>query len=111
MAVADNTGAQTVRCIHVRGGSRPRPQGTVGDVIRASVQTAQPGSDLKPGDLVLAVVVRTKRYRGGVRFADNAVVLVNENGEPRGTRVRGPVPRSRRDAGFGKLLSRAGAVV
>ena len=113
--VADNTGAKVVRCIRVLGGTRRR-YATVGDVIVASVKKALPGSDIKPGDIVKGVIVRTKRSvrrddGSYVRFDRNAVVLITEDGEPRGTRIFGAVARGLRDRHFMKIISLASEVV
>jgi len=113
--VADNTGAKVVRCIRVLGGTRRR-YATVGDVIVASVKKALPGSDIKPGDIVKGVIVRTKRSvrrddGSYVRFDRNAVVLITEDGEPRGTRIFGAVARELRDRHFMKIISLASEVV
>ncbi|NBO90927.1 MAG: 50S ribosomal protein L14 [Planctomycetia bacterium] len=113
--VADNTGAKECMCIKVLGGSRRRYAG-LGDVIIASVKKAIPGGDVKPGDVVRAVVVRTKkaaRREDGsyVRFDRNALVLIDQEKNPRGTRIFGAVARELRDSGFGKIVSLASEVV
>jgi large subunit ribosomal protein L14 len=112
--VADNTGAKECMCIKVLGGSRRRYAG-LGDVIVASVKKAIPGGDVKPGDVVKAVVVRTKkaaRRDDGtyVRFDRNAVVLLDNELNPRGTRMFGAVARELREK-FNKILSLAAEVV
>ena len=113
--VADNTGAKECMCIKVLGGSRRRYAG-LGDVIVASVKKAIPGGDVKQGDVVKAVVVRTKkaaRRDDGtyVRFDRNAVVLLDNELNPRGTRMFGAVARELREKGFGKIVSLAAEVV
>src|SRR6476661_4198379 len=113
--VADNTGAKEAMCIKVLGGTRRRYAG-IGDVIIASVKKAIPGGDVKPGDVVKAVVVRTKkaaRRDDGtyVRFDRNALVLIDTEKNPRGTRIFGAVARELRDKGFGKIVSLANEVV
>jgi len=113
--VADNTGAKSVRCIKVLGGSRRRYAG-LGDIIVVSVQKAIPGSNLKSGTVVKGVVVRvrkaTKRPDGSyVRFDRNAVVIVDNDGNPRGTRIFGAVARELRDRRFMKIVSLASEVV
>ena len=114
--VADNTGAKECMCIKVLGGSRKRYAG-VGDVIIASVKEALPGGDVKPGDVVRGVVVRTKRSvrrddGSYVRFDHNAMVLLNKEDEnPRGTRIFGAVARELRDKGYLKIVSLAAEVV
>jgi large subunit ribosomal protein L14 len=112
--VADNTGAKECMCIKVLGGSRRRYAG-LGDVIVASVKKAIPGGDVKPGDVVMAVVVRTKkaaRRDDGtyVRFDRNAVVLLDNELNPRGTRMFGAVARELREK-FNKIISLAAEVV
>jgi len=113
--VADNTGAKVVACIKVLGGTRRR-YATVGDVIVGSVKKAIPGSDIEPGQVVRGVIVRTKsdvRREDGslVRFDRNAVVLINEDGEPRGTRIFGAVARELREKRFMRIISLASEVV
>jgi large subunit ribosomal protein L14 len=113
--VADNTGAKECMCIKVLGGSRRRYAG-LGDVIVASVKKAIPGGDVKPGDVVQAVVVRTKksaRREDGsyVRFDRNALVLIDKERNPRGTRIFGAVARELRERGFAKIVSLASEVV
>jgi large subunit ribosomal protein L14 len=113
--VADNTGAKEVLCIRVLGGSGRR-YARVGDVIVGSVKDALPGGAVKKGDVVKAVVVRTakeKRRPDGsyIRFDDNAVVLINDQRNPRGTRIFGPVARELRDKRFMKIISLAPEVL
>lgn len=116
LKVADNSGAREIMCIRVLKGSQPR-YGTVGDVIVASVKAATPNMPVKKGDVIRAVIVRTKRAvrrRDGstLRFDDNAAVVINpQNMEPRGTRIFGPVARELRDANFMKIVSLAPEVV
>jgi len=115
LEVADNTGARRLRCIQVMGGTRRR-YAHVGDIITATVKEALPNSGVKKGDVVKAVVVRTKqdtqRPDGTViRFDSNAAVLINPNKEPRGTRIFGPVPRELRDRGYMRIVSLAPEVV
>src|SRR5262247_3963413 len=112
--VADNTGAKECMCIKVLGGTRRRYAG-LGDVIIASVKKAIPGGDVKPGDVVRGVIVRTRvatRREDGsyVRFDRNALVLLDNDNNPRGTRIFGAVPRELR-AKFNKILSLAAEVV
>ncbi|MDO4219447.1 MAG: 50S ribosomal protein L14 [Synergistaceae bacterium] len=113
--VADNSGARRIMCVQVRGGSFHKV-GTVGDVIVASVKEATPGGNVKKGDVVKAVIVRTKkeiRRKDGsyVRFDDNAAVLIDGNGDPRGTRIFGPVARELREKRYMRILSLAPEVV
>ncbi len=115
LVVADNSGAKVVRCIRVLGGSNRR-YGSVGDVIVVSVKSAVPHSGVKKGEVHKAVIVRTRkeiRRKDGtyVRFDDNAVVLLTPAGEPRGTRVFGPVARELREKNFMKIVSLAPEVV
>ncbi|HOA77429.1 MAG TPA: 50S ribosomal protein L14 [Thermosynergistes sp.] len=113
--VADNSGAKRIMCIQVLGGSRRR-WGTIGDTIVASVKEAAPNSDISKGDVVKAVIVRTKkevRRRDGsyVRFDDNAAVLIDNQGNPRGTRIFGPVARELREKKFMRIVSLAPEVI
>src|SRR5262245_11612070 len=113
--VADNTGAKECMCIKVLGGSRRRYAG-LGDVIVASIKKAIPGGDVKPGDVVKGVVVRVKRAArrsdgSYVRFDSNAVVLIDPERNPRGTRIFGAVARELRDKGFVKITNLASEVV
>ena len=115
LKVADNSGAKEVLCFKVLGGSRRR-YATVGDVVIVSVKNAIPGGMVKKGDVTQAVVVRTRkevRRKDGtyIRFADNAAVLLTEGGEPRGTRIFGPVARELREAGYMKIISMAPEVL
>lgn len=115
MKVADNSGARTVRCFRVVGGTRRR-YAWLGDLIVASVQDALPTAAIKKGDVVKAVVVRTRkefRREDGsyVRFDDNAACIVDDKGEPRGTRIFGPVARELRERNFLKIISLAPEVV
>ena len=113
LKVADNSGAKRIMCIRILGGSFRR-SGNIGDIIVASVKTATPGGTVKKGDVVKAVIVRTSkgvsRPDGSyVKFDDNAVVIINEDGSPKGTRVFGPIARELRDKGEGymKIVSLA----
>ncbi len=113
--VADNTGAKEVLCIRVLGGSGRRYAG-VGDVIVGSVKDALAGGAVKKGEVVRAVVVRTAKERrrqdgSYIRFDDNAVVLINEQRNPRGTRIFGPVARELREKRFMKIISLAPEVL
>ena len=116
LKVADNSGAREILCIRVRGGSKRR-YATVGDLIVATVKEAQPNAAVKAGDVVRAVVVRTKqpvqRADGStIRFDENAAVLVNDRqGNPRGTRIFGPVARELRETRFMRIISLAPEVL
>ena len=115
LKVADNTGAKEIHCIRVLGGSK-RKFGNIGDVIVASVRKAAPGGTVKKGEVVKAVIVRTKRgvrREDGtyVRFDENAAVIIKEDRNPRGTRIFGPVARELRDKEFMKILSLAPEVI
>ena len=115
LKVADNTGAKEIHCIRVLGGSK-RKYGNIGDVIVASVRKATPGGTVKKGDVVKAVIVRTKRgvrREDGtyVRFDENAAVIIKEDKNPRGTRIFGPVARELREKDFMKILSLAPEVI
>ncbi len=115
LKVADNTGAKEIMCIRCLGGSY-RKYARVGDVIVASVKTATPGGVVKKGDVVKAVVVRTKkpirRADGSyVRFDENAAVIIKEDKNPKGTRIFGPVARELRDRDYMKILSLAPEVL
>ena len=115
LKVADNTGAREIMCIRCLGGSY-RKYAKIGDVIVASVKTAIPGGTVKKGDVVKAVVVRTKkptkRADGSyVRFDENAAVLIKEDGNPIGTRIVGPGARELRDKNYMKILSLAPEVL
>ena len=111
LTVADNSGARRVRCIKVIGGSKRRYAG-LGDVIICAVQEAQPNGNIKKGDVVRCVVVRTKkevrRADGSyIKFDQNACVVINGDGAPRGTRIFGPVARELRDKKYMKIVSLA----
>jgi large subunit ribosomal protein L14 len=113
--VADNTGAREVLCIRVLGGSARRYAG-IGDVIVGTVKDALPGAAVRKGDVVRAVVVRTAKERrrtdgSYIRFDENAVVLINEQRQPRGTRIFGPVARELREKRFMKIISLAPEVL
>ena len=115
LKVADNTGAKEIHCIRVLGGSK-RKFGNIGDVIVASVRKANPGGTVKKGDVVKAVIVRTKRgirREDGsyVRFDENAAVIIKEDRNPRGTRIFGPVARELRARDYMKILSLAPEVI
>ena len=115
LKVADNTGAKEIHTIRVLGGSK-RKYGNIGDVIVASVRKAAPGGTVKKGDVVKAVIVRTKRgvrRDNGiyVRFDENAAVIIKEDKNPKGTRIFGPVARELRDKDFMKILSLAPEVI
>ena len=115
LKVADNSGAKEIMCIRVMGGSFRR-DGSIGDVIVASVKSANPGCAVKKGDVVKAVVVRmhkAKRRPDGsyIRFDDNAAVIINDAKEPRGTRIFGPVARELREKGYMKIVSLAPEVL
>ena len=109
LKVADNTGAREIMCIKVLGGTRRRYAG-VGDIIIATVKEAAPGGSVKKKDVVRAVVVRTAKGYGRpdgsiVRFDDNAAVILDQEKNPRGTRIFGPVGRELRDNGFMRIVS------
>ncbi len=115
LEVADNTGARRIRCIQVMGGTKRR-YAHIGDIITATVKDALPHTNVKKGEVVKAVVVRTRhpvQRRDGtvIRFDSNAAVLINAQQEPRGTRIFGPVPRELREKGFMRILSLAPEVV
>ena len=115
LRVADNTGAKEILCIRVMGGSGRRYAG-IGDIIVATVKDALPGAGVKKGDVVKAVVVRTVKERrrpdgSYIRFDENAAVLIRNDGEPRGTRIFGPVGRELRDKRFMKIISLAPEVL
>jgi large subunit ribosomal protein L14 len=107
LKVADNTGAKEILCIRVLGGSGRRYAG-IGDVIVATVKDALPGAGVKKGDVVKAVVVRTRKER---RFDENAAVLIRDGGDPRGTRIFGPVGRELREKRFMRIISLAPEVL
>jgi len=115
LRVADNSGARELLCIRVVGGSYRR-YASVGDVITATVKSAQPGGQVKKGEVVKAVVVRVaKEYRrpdgSNIRFDDNAAVLINNQNNPRGTRIFGPVARELRERNYMKIISLAPEVL
>ena len=115
LKVADNTGAKEIKCIRVLGGSK-RKYGNIGDVIVASVRKSTPGGQVKKGEVVRAVIVRSakgiRRADGTyVRFDDNAAVLIKDDKNPRGTRIFGPVARELRDKDYMKILSLAPEVI
>jgi large subunit ribosomal protein L14 len=115
LKVADNSGAKSVRCIRVIGGSDRRYAG-VGDIIVVSVKSAIPGGAVKKGEVSRAVIVRTvketKRHDGSyIKFDENAAVLINNQNEPRGTRIFGPVARELREKQFMKIISLAPEVI
>lgn len=115
LIVADNSGARRVKCFHILGGTR-RHYASVGDIVVVSVKEALPNSAVKKGDVRRAVVVRTRREIRRVdgtyiRFDDNAAVIINDAGEPVGTRIFGPVPRELRAKGFMKIISLAPEVI
>ena len=115
LIVADNSGAKEVACIRVLGGSDTR-YAYIGDKIVVSVKDAIPQSKVKKGSVAQAVVVRTRKEYGRkdgsfIRFSDNAVVLINKDGEPRGTRIFGPVARELRDRKYMKIVSLAPEVL
>ena len=104
LKVADNTGAKELMCFRVLGGTRKR-YANIGDVVVCSVKKAAPGGTVKKGDVVKAVIVRSKQ--GLRRFDENAAVIVMADKSPKGTRIFGPVARELRDAGYTKILSLA----
>jgi large subunit ribosomal protein L14 len=115
LKIADNTGAKEILCIRVLGGSGRRYAG-IGDVVVATVKDAIPGGNIKKGEVVKAVVVRTVKERrrpdgSYIRFDENAAVILNPNGEPRGTRIFGPVGRELREKRFMKIISLAPEVL
>lgn len=115
LKVADNTGAKVIMCIRVLGGSFRR-SGNIGDVIIASVKSAIPGGSVKKGDVVKAVIVRTSKGLqrpdgSSIRFDDNAAVIIDNEGQPKGTRIFGPIARELRDKGYMKIISLAPEVI
>jgi len=115
LTIADNSGARTARCIHVLGGTRRR-YAHLGDVVVVAVQDAIAGGAVKKGDVARAVIVRTRkefRRKDGsyIRFDDNAAVLIEPTGEPRGTRIFGPVARELREKNFMRIVSLAPEVI
>ncbi len=117
LTVADNSGARSIMCIRVLGGGGGnRKYAGVGDVIVATVKQAQPGGAVKKGDVVRAVVVRQAKEYGRpdgshIRFDDNAAVIINPQGNPRGTRIFGPVARELREKNFMRIVSLAPEVL
>ena len=115
LKVADNTGAKVILCIRVAGGTRRR-YASVGDIIVATVKQASPTGSVKKGDVVKAVIVRTKKEYGRpdgsyIRFDENAAVILDDQQNPRGTRIFGPVARELRDKGFMRIVSLAPEVL
>src|SRR5688572_14858926 len=115
LIVADNSGARELLCIHVSGSSGKR-YALIGDIIVCAVKDALPGAAIKKGDVVKAVVVRarkeSRRTDGSyIRFDDNAGVVINEEGEPRGTRIFGPIARELREKNYLKIISLAPEVI
>ena len=114
LKVADNSGAKELMCIRVLGGSFRR-SGNIGDVIIASVKSATPGGAVKKGDVVRAVIVRThqgiNRPGSHIRFDDNAAVIIDNQKQPRGTRIFGPIARELRDRDYMKIISLAPEVI
>ena len=115
LKVADNSGARVVRCFRVLGGSRKR-YATIGDIIITSVQVAEPRKPIKKKDIVKALVVRQRhplRRKDGsyIRFDENAVVLIDDKGEPKGTRIFGPLPREIKDLKYETIFSMAEEVI
>ena len=115
LKVADNSGAKEIMCIRVLGGSFRR-DGSIGDVIVASVKSATPGGTVKTGDVVKAVIVRMRKQKrrpdgSYIRFDDNAAVIINDQKMPRGTRIFGPVARELREKDFMKIVSLAPEVL
>ncbi len=115
LKVADNSGAKEIMCIRVLGGSFRR-DGSIGDIIVASVKTATPGGTVKKGEVVKAVVVRMRKQKrrpdgSYIRFDDNAAVIINDQKMPRGTRIFGPVARELREKDFMKIVSLAPEVL
>jgi len=115
LEVADNSGAKKLQCIQVPGGTKTR-YARIGDIIVCSVKAAMPQAQIKKGDVVKAVIVRTRRDTPRpdgsiIRFDDNAAVIINEQKIPRGTRIFGPVPRELREKDFMRIISLAPEVV
>lgn len=115
LVVADNTGAKEIKCIRVLGGSFRR-SANIGDIIVASVQSAIPGGTVKKGDVVKAVIVRTKKGIGRndgtyIRFDENAAVIIDNQKQPKGTRIFGPIARELREKDFMKIISLAPEVI
>jgi large subunit ribosomal protein L14 len=115
LTISDNTGARIARCIKVLGGTRKR-YGCIGDIVIVSIRDALPGGSVKKGDVARAVIIRTvkelRRKDGSyIRFDQNAAVLIDDQKEPRGTRIFGPVARELRDKEFMKIVSLAPEVI
>ena len=115
LVVADNSGAKVIQCFKVLGGSRRR-YARIGDVVIASVKQAEPRAQIKKGDVVRAVIVRQKQAFGRkdgsyIRFDENAAVIVDQQGQPKGTRVFGPIARELRERGYAKIISQAPEVL
>lgn len=115
LKVADNTGAKVLMCIRVLGGSM-RKTGNIGDVIIGVAKTTIPGGSVKKGDIVKAVIVRTNRGvrrsdGSSIKFDENAVVIIDKDKQPKGTRVFGPIARELRDRGYMKIISLANEVL
>lgn len=115
LKIADNSGAKEILCIRVLGGTKKR-YARIGDRIVATVKSADPSSNVKKGDIVKAVIVRTRKERrrkdgSYIRFDDNAAVLLATDGDPRGTRIFGPVARELREKGYMKIVSLAPEVL
>ena len=115
LKVADNSGAKALQCIHIQGSTRKR-YAYLGDTIKCSVKKAIPGGMVKKGEVVRAVIVRTKkecrRVDGSyIRFGDNAAIIIKDDGEPIGTRAFGPIARELRAKGFTKIISLAPEVL
>lgn len=115
LRIADNTGAKEILCVRVLGGSGRRYAG-IGDVIMATVKDAIPGGNVKRGDLIKAVIVRTRKQRrrpdgSYIRFGENAAVVLRGDGEPRGTRIFGPVGRELREKRYMRIISLAPEVI
>ena len=115
LTVADNSGARELMCIHVSGSSGRR-YAHIGDIVVCAVKDALPGAAVKKGDVVKAVIVRTRkeaRRQDGsyIRFDDNACVVINDEGEPRGTRIFGPIARELRERNYLKIISLAPEVI
>jgi len=115
LKVADNTGAKEIMCIKVHGGSF-RKSGNIGDIIVASVKSAIPGGVVKKGDVIKAVIVRShkgvqRKDGSNIKFDDNAAVIIDNNNEPKGTRIFGPVARELREKGYMKIVSLAPEVL
>lgn len=113
--IADNTGARKITCIGVLGGTKKRYAG-IGGIIKASVKDALPDATIKKGEVVRAVIVRMKKWirrpdGSYVKFDENGAVIVDDNNEPKGTRIFGPIARELRDKGFTKIISLAPEVV